>query len=51
LSQIEGTVIIFVAKTNFSAKTLYEKFGFHVVDEFKTTYNDTHVLTDKMTRI
>ena len=51
LSKIDGSAILYVAKTNSPAKRLYEKYGFVVVEEFETTYNNISVLANKMTRI
>jgi len=51
LSKIDGCATLYVAKTNAPAKRLYEKFGFVVVEEFETTYNNISVMANKMTRI
>jgi len=50
LSNIEGIAFLYVAKTNVPAKNLYVSYGFKVVDEFRTTYNDISVFANKMQR-
>ena len=42
--------ILYVAKTNESAKSIYSRYGFQVIDEFSTTYNGVSVLANKMLR-
>jgi len=48
LSKIEGEASLYVAKTNTSAKRLYQTLGFAIVDEFETSYNGIPVLANKM---
>ncbi len=48
LSNIRGEVCLYVASTNEPAKRLYEKYGFSVIDTFKTTYNQVPVIAQKM---
>jgi len=50
LSKMMGPVTLNVAKSNISAKNLYAKYGFKVVDEFEATYNDVKVLANTMIR-
>jgi len=50
LSMITGPAELYVAKSNLPAKELYQKYGFKIVEEFETTYNDIPVLANKMTR-
>jgi putative acetyltransferase len=50
LSRVIGEAILYVAKTNFSAKKLYEKYGFKIIEEFETTYNGIPVVANKMIR-
>jgi|SRR5882724_7809208 len=50
LSCIEGPAVLYVAKSNAPAKSLYETFGFKVAEEFETTYNSVPVLANKMVR-
>lgn len=50
LSCIEGPAVLYVAKSNAPAKSLYETFGFKVGEEFETTYNCVSVLANKMVR-
>ena len=51
LSCIEGSAILYVAKSNTPAKNLYETFGFKVAEQFETTYNCVPVLANKMVRV
>lgn len=51
LISIKGKPYLFVAKTNIEAKQLYQKYGFRVVDEFQTKYNNVEVLANKMEKI
>jgi putative acetyltransferase len=51
LSQINGRVNLFVAKTNVPAKELYKRYGFEVSDEFLTEYNGEPVYANKMVRM
>lgn len=48
LSQIHGPAILYVAKTNELAKSLYTKFGFITVNEFETEYSGIPVMANKM---
>ena len=50
LAKIEGPASLFVAKTNFPAKSLYEAYGFEVASEFLTEYNDQPVWANEMVR-
>lgn len=43
LRAIESEPYLFVAKSNSHAKTIYEKYGFVIVDEFETEYNGRSV--------
>ena len=51
LSLLPNQSELYVAKTNFSAKRIYQKYGFEIVDEFQTKYNGKAVLANKMQRI
>ena len=51
LSKQHAPISLYVAKTNLPAKSLYQDYGFKVVDEFKTDYNQTPVVANKMTRV
>ena len=42
---------LYVAKSNRPAKSLYTRYGFEITDEFVTSYNDTPVLANEMTRL
>jgi len=48
LTNLEPPVTLYIAKTNHYAKNIYFKYGFEVVEEFKTTYNGKSVLANKM---
>jgi putative acetyltransferase len=48
LSYLGTNAILYVAKSNVHAKTLYQKYGFEIVDEFQTDYNGISVLANKM---
>ena len=48
LERMSGNVILYIAVSNVPAKGLYEKYGFEVVEEFKTHYNGVSVLAAKM---
>lgn len=48
LANIPGTVVLYVARSNRTAKNLYTQFGFQVVEEFATTYNGIPVFANKM---
>ena len=50
LSLVEKPTVLYVAKSNAPAKSLYETFGFRVTEEFETTYNSVPVLANKMVR-
>lgn len=50
LLKVTGTVSLYVAKTNYPAKSLYSNFGFIITDEFETKYNCVTVLANKMVR-
>lgn len=50
LSKIQGPATLYVAKTNVPAKQLYQAYGFNVVDEFQTKYNQVPVVANKMDR-
>jgi putative acetyltransferase len=50
LSLVDGVAVLYVAKTNAPAKSLYEKFEFKVVGEFETAYNCVPVMANKMVR-
>lgn len=51
LGCIVGTPLLFVVKSNFQAKSLYEKHGFRVVDELEKEYNGVIVLANKMEKL
>ena len=42
-----GTATLYVASSNHQALRLYQKYGFKVISEFKTTYNGKAVLAKK----
>jgi putative acetyltransferase len=48
LSHIMGTVTLYVAASNYPAIKLYQKYGFKIISEFNTTYNNKAVLANKM---
>lgn len=50
LSKITGSAELYVAKSNAPAKHLYKKYGFRIVKEFETSYNETPVFANKMVR-
>jgi len=50
LSCIGKSAVLYVAKSNVPAKSLYESFGFKVTEEFETKYNCVPVLANKMVR-
>lgn len=50
LSKAKGETVLYVAKTNAPAKKFYNKFGFKITDEFRTTYNGIEVYANKMVR-
>lgn len=51
LSIVKEPISLYVAKTNLVAKSLYKNYGFKVVEEFKTDYNQTPVIANKMVAI
>ena len=51
LSIVKEPISLYVAKTNLVAKSLYKSYGFKVVEEFKTDYNQTPVIANKMVTI
>jgi ribosomal protein S18 acetylase RimI-like enzyme len=48
LSHKMGTVTLYVAASNHPAIKLYQKYGFKIISEFNTTYNNKAVLANKM---
>lgn len=48
LDQTNGSVCLYVAKSNQPAKALYAQYGFEIIDEFETTYNGISVQAHKM---
>lgn len=48
--QTHSTVALHVVHTNHPAKSLYNKYNFNIVETFATTYNNQHVMADKMER-
>ncbi|MVF14927.1 GNAT family N-acetyltransferase [Ketobacter sp. MCCC 1A13808] len=50
LFSIKGQAILFVARSNESAKHLYHLYGFKVTDTFLTTYNQVPVVAQRMVR-
>ncbi|MEP1384033.1 MAG: N-acetyltransferase [Paraglaciecola sp.] len=51
LSNIIGTATLYVAASNHPAIKLYQKYGFKIISEFKTTYNRKAVLANKMEQL
>jgi len=51
LFNITGTASLYVAASNYPAIRLYKKHGFEIISEFKTTYNETAVVANKMARL
>jgi len=51
LAKINGAATLYVAASNFPAIGLYQKYGFVIRSEFKTTYNKVNVLANKMERL
>jgi putative acetyltransferase len=51
LSIIKGPAELYVAKSNTSAKELYQKYDFKIVEEFETDYNGVPVLANKMAQL
>ncbi|WP_438464539.1 GNAT family N-acetyltransferase [Marinomonas sp. PE14-40] len=51
LSIVKEPISLYVAKTNLVAKSLYKNYGFKVVEEFKTDYNQAPVIANKMVAI
>lgn len=51
LANIPGRANLYVARSNFPAKKLYQEFGFEVVEEFETSYNGIAVFANKMERV
>jgi putative acetyltransferase len=49
LNILKNNAFLYVVESNVSAKQLYKKFGFEVVDDFHTEYNGKIVLANKMT--
>jgi putative acetyltransferase len=50
LSKITGKANLYIAKSNSSAKKLYENHGFEITSEFQTNYNGTPVVANKLVR-
>jgi putative acetyltransferase len=51
LSNIIGAATLYVAASNYPAIKLYQKYGFKIISEFKTTYNKQNVVANKMEQI
>ena len=51
LSKIQGPASLHVACLNFPAINLYRKYGFEVIEEFATSYNNTQVMAAKMMQL
>lgn len=51
LFRAKSPVTLYVAKSNTKAKDLYAKYGFNVLEEFTTTYNDKSVLANRMVMV
>ena len=48
ISQAETPVLLHVAKSNSTAKSIYQKHGFRVTDEYVATYDGKQVLANIM---
>jgi putative acetyltransferase len=51
LSNIVGASTLYVTASNYPAIKLYQKYGFKIISEFKTTYNNKAVLANKMEKL
>ena len=51
LSKVNGSPVLYVAKTNFPAKKLYKQYGFVVTNEFETIYNGKSVFAHEMEQV
>lgn len=51
LANIIGAATLYVVASNYPAKHLYQKYGFKVRSEFKTSYNKQSVVANKMEQI
>lgn len=50
LNNINDTTRLYVAKSNWPAKALYQDYGFVVRDTFQTSYNGVAVIANEMLR-
>ncbi|GEN27123.1 hypothetical protein HVA01_07690 [Halovibrio variabilis] len=50
IAWIESPATLCVAKSNVTAKALYQHYGFRVIGEFDACYNGEPVLANKMER-
>lgn len=50
LKETVSPAMLYVAKSNFPAKSIYHKYGFKVTREFETSYNGKLVLANEMIR-
>ncbi len=48
LACVESEPYLYVVSTNQPAKSLYQRYGFNVVDTFESTYNQIPVIVQKM---
>ncbi|OED34137.1 hypothetical protein AB833_32480 [Chromatiales bacterium (ex Bugula neritina AB1)] len=48
ISRIDGSATLNVARSNKPAITLYKKFGFTVVQKFRSSYNGVRVVANEM---
>lgn len=51
IAEVGTPTKLYVAKSNFPAKSMYHKYGFTVTGEFKASYNGKSVLANEMVRI
>jgi len=51
LSKISGVATLYVAASNNPAISLYEKYGFRIINEFETSYNKTEVRAVQMEQV
>lgn len=51
LSKISGDAILYVAASNNPAINLYKKYGFKIMNEFETSYNQIQVKAVKMEQV
>ncbi|MFG6666253.1 GNAT family N-acetyltransferase [Halomonas sp. HNIBRBA4712] len=51
IAEVRTPTKLYVAKSNFPAKSMYHKYGFTVTGEFEASYNGKSVLANEMVRI